>query len=68
MKFSNRIKSAIVVSALVLGASSTAAMAVDASTQAAQAQYKTQVTAFKASITTYKASKAAINPLVTIFP
>lgn len=60
MKFTNRVKSALVVSALVLGASSTAAMADDASNQAAKDQYRTQITAFKSSITTYKSSKQAI--------
>ena len=52
MKVANRIKSALVISALVLGASSTAAMADSASNQAAKDQYRTQVTAFKSSIST----------------
>jgi hypothetical protein len=60
MKVANRVKSALVVSALVLGASTSAAIADDASNQEAKATYRTQVTAFKASISTWKASKEAI--------
>ena len=60
MKVANRVKSALVISALVLGASSTSAIADDASNQAAKDLYRTQVTAFKSSITTWKASKEAI--------
>ena len=60
MRTVNRIKSALVVSALVFGVSSTAAMADDASTQAAKAKYRTQISAFKAGNSTWKTSKAAI--------
>ena len=60
MRPANRVKSALVISALVFGASTSAAIADDASNQAAKDIYRTQVTAFKSSITTWKAPKEAI--------